>query len=331
MRRFFLGADLGATKTHILISDESGCCLAFVEGGPGNHEVIGFEALQINLSDVVNQAFKKANLSPANITAAGFGVAGYDWPSEREPILQVIRSLRLGGVVELVNDCDLGLIAGSPNGWGVTVVSGTGCNCRGWDQTLTRYGRVTGGGYEFGELAGAVELLHMTVRALSYAWTGRGPQTALAQKFLEVYGLSDLGELLQDLLTGKITLNPEDARLVFQVAEKGDAVAIDLIRTASRELGELALCVIRQLAFEGIDFDLTLIGSMFDGSPLLEEEMKKTVLAVAPGARFLRIKHPPVIGAVLLAMRAANIPLDGDFRKNIIEILTKQVKNEQLV
>lgn len=330
MRRFFLGADLGATKTHILISDESGNCLAFVEGGPGNHEVIGFEALQANLSDVVDQALKKADLIPADITAAGFGVAGYDWPSEREPILKVIQSLGLGGTVELVNDCDLGLLAGSPNGWGVTVVSGTGCNCRGWDRTMTRFGRVTGGGYEFGELAGAVELLHMTVRALSYAWTRRGPQTALAQKFLEVYGLSDLGELLQDLLTGKITLRPEDARLVFQVAETGDDVAIDLIRTSGRELGELALCVIRQLAFEGLDFDLTLIGSMFDGSPLLMEEMKKRVLVEAPGARFLRVKQPPVTGAVLLSMRAAGISLETEKRKHIVEILTEQVKKGPL-
>ena len=327
MKHFFLGADLGATKTHIIITDETGLCLAFTEGGPGNHEVIGFEALKVSLSDVVDQALKKANLSAANITAAGFGVAGYDWPSQREPILQVIRSLGLGGAVELVNDTDLGLLAGSPNGWGVTVVSGTGCNCRGWDQTHSRFGRVTGGGYEFGELAGAVELLHMTVRALSHAWTGRGPQTALVDKFLEVYGLHDLGELLQDLLTGKITFNPEDARLVFQVAETGDAVAIDLIRTAGRELGELALCVIQQLAFEGLDFDLTLIGSMFDGSPMLEEELRKTVLPVAPGARFLRVKHPPVIGAVLLAMQAADIMLETGERKHIVEILSQQVSS----
>jgi len=328
MTQFFLGADLGATKTHILISDDAGRVESFVEGGPGNHEVIGFEALQQELSHLIKEAFQKAGISPQEISGAGFGVAGYDWPSEREPILQAIQLLNLGGVFELVNDCELGLLAGSPNGWGVSVVSGTGCNCRGWDQNKTHFGRVTGCGYEFGEFAGAVELLFLTVRALSYAWTGRGPSTALSDVFVNKYQRHDLSELLQDLITKKIILNPEDARLVFGVANQGDPVAIDLIRCAGHELGELAVTVLKQLKFEKIGFDLTLIGSMFDGSPLLIDEMKNTVLAVAPEARFIRVTDPPVIGAIILGMEVAGVRMEADTRMGLLKKIGAGIRKE---
>ena len=58
---------------------------------------------------------------------------------------------------------------------------------------------------------------------------------------------------------------------------------------------------------------------MFDGSPLLTEEMKKVVLAVAPKANFIRSKEPPVIGAVILGMQATGWFQPDSIRKKMIE------------
>jgi N-acetylglucosamine kinase-like BadF-type ATPase len=223
--------------------------------------------------------------------------------------------------MEFVNDTELGLLVGSPRGWGVTVVSGTGCNCCGWDTTRSHFGRVTGGGVSCGEFAGAGELMFMVSRTLAYEWTGRGPATSLSKVFIEKYGAKDLGDLLQNFITGQIPINPADARLVFQVAYQGDPVANELIRWAGCELGELAKTVIKQLKFESLDFDLVLIGSMFEGGPLLIEPMKETVLSFAPKANFIRAEEPPVIGAVLLGMQAAGIKIDPDVRANLIKTL----------
>lgn len=41
-------------------------------------------------------------------------------------------SLESNGEIELVNECEQGFLAGSPRLWGIAVVSGAGCNCRGW-------------------------------------------------------------------------------------------------------------------------------------------------------------------------------------------------------
>lgn len=329
MTHYYLGADLGATKIHILIADELGQFKGFGEAGPGNHESVGYEGFQANLQEAVHRALLAANLKADQISGSGFGIAGYDWPSERAPMLEVLDTLNLGGKIELVNDTELGLLVGSPRGWGVTVVSGTGCNCCGWDQTRTHFGRVTGGGIACGEFAGASELMFMASRAIAYEWTRRGPATALSRVFVEKYSAKDLTELLQNFTTGDLQLNPADARLVFQVAAEGDPVAMDLIRWSGQELGELAKAVIKQLNFQAMDFDLVLIGSMFDGGPMLIDPMKENVRAFAPKANFIRAEEPPVIGAVLLGMQAAGVKIDTDIRANLIKTLPPIHQNEE--
>lgn len=322
MTQYYLGADLGGTKTHVMICDETGQALGFGEGGPGNHESVGYEGFKQSLHQAANAALKMAGLKPSQINGSGHGVAGYDWPIELEPTLNILSTLDLGGAIEVVNDTDLGLLAGSPRMWGIAVVSGTGCNCRGWDESKTRFGRVTGGGVDYGENAGAAELMVRTQQALGHAWTGRGPATALAEAFCKRYNSRDLGELLQDCICHTKELSAADAPLVFEVARQGDTVANDLIHWAGQELGEMVCTVIRQLQFETVDFDLVQIGGMWEGSPVLTEEMSARVQAIAPHAHVIRTHEPPVIGAVLLGMQAGGLKPSLEVRSRLIESLS---------
>jgi N-acetylglucosamine kinase-like BadF-type ATPase len=152
--------------------------------------------------------------------------------------------------LEIVNDAILGLLAGSQAGWGLAVIAGTSCNCWGWDSTHQRVGHVTGGGWSMGEHAGGSELVQKTVQAMAYEWTRRGPPTALTPLFVAHTGARDLEGLLEGLMTGKYELDASAAPLVFHAAASGDPVAIDLVRWAGEELGELANAVIHQLGFE---------------------------------------------------------------------------------
>jgi N-acetylglucosamine kinase-like BadF-type ATPase len=326
MNRFLLGADLGGTKTHVMIADEGGRVAGFGEAGPGNHEAVGYEGFKDNLHAAAAAALRSSGLRADQISGSGFGVAGYDWPSEKEPTLDVIRTLGLGGSIGLVNDTELGILAGSPRRWGVAVVSGTGCNCRGWDETRSRFGRVTGGGLEFGENAGSSELMFKVCNTLGKAWTGAGPATALADAFCARFGAPDLAALLQGLICHEFSISAADAPLVFEVARGGDPVAVDLVRWAGHELGEMACAVIRQLHFECREFDLVQIGSMFDGSALLSDEMKKVVHSEAPGANFIRLHEPPVMGAVLLGMEAAGLEPEPALREVLIGSIRDKVK-----
>jgi N-acetylglucosamine kinase-like BadF-type ATPase len=319
---YFLGADLGATKTHTLIVDETGRALGFGESGPGNHESIGYDGMFDSMQQGLDQALHAARLTRADISGAGFGVAGYDWPSEYKATASVIDKLRLNAPYIFVNDTVPGLVAGSEEGWGVVVVSGTGSNCRGWDREHQREGRVTGHGVLMGEGAGGTELLNRGMQLVGYAWTKRGPMTALADALVKFVGAKDLEDLMRGYTTYEYQIGAEAAPLVFRVAEEGDAVARELIRWAGCELGEMANAVIRQLEFENLVFDVVMTGSMFEGGSLLIEPMRETIHKLASGARLVRLSVPPVIGAVILGMEAAKAKASPAVRRTMADTVS---------
>ncbi len=305
MARYFLGIDVGATKTHALVADELGRALGFGESGPGNPEVVGYDGLVGVLHAATEGALDDAGIAKEEIAGAGFGIAGYDWPSEREPTLQAIRALGLNAPLDLVNDALIGLLAGAAEGWGVAVVAGTSCNCWGRDRER-RTGQMTGFSW-LGEGAGGHELVLKAIRAVALEWGRRGPPTRLSQAFVELAGVPDVTALLEGLTQERIHLGAEAAPVVFRVAAEGDLVARDLILWAGRELGSLAVGVIRQLNLEAQAFDVVMAGSFFDGSPLLAEAMRGVIHVVAPGARLVRLNAPPVVGGVILGMEQAGV------------------------
>ncbi len=315
---YYLGADVGGTKTHALIADSTGRACGFGEAGPGNHETVGYPGLTQALHAATQLALEGAGLSIGDIAGAGFGVAGYDWPSEREATLEAIRPLGLKCPLEAVNDALIGLLAGSPQGWGVAIVAGTGCNCRGWDQTRRREGMVTGAGGGMGEGAGAGEMVGRAVQIISHEWARRRPPSGLTPAFLAYTGAGSAAELLEGLIDGRLELTAAAAPLIFKIAAQGDPAALELVRWTGEELGGLAVGVIHQLEFEPLEFDVVLVGSLYSGSPLLIETVRRTIHAVAPRARLVRLAAPPVIGAVLLGMEAAGVRLSGQ-REGLIK------------
>ena len=300
----FLGIDVGGTKTHALLADELGQVLVLVRGEPANPEVSGWDKFGQTLHKTVDQALALSGAHRDQIAGAGFGVAGYDWPSERAPILKAISSLGLSAPISLVNDALLGLIAGSSQGWGVALSAGTSVNCWGRD-TQGREGRMIGYGAQYGENAGAMELVQAAIIAVGKAWTRRGPPTALTSAFLDLAGVADELLFFEALTLDKITIQPSAAPLVFEAACHGDPVAQDLVRWAGQELGSLALGVIRQLEFQALEFEVVMAGGLFEGGPDLCDPLIETVHAEAPLAQFHLLQVPPVVGAVLLGMEAA--------------------------
>ncbi len=306
MTRYFLGVDSGGTKTHALIADESGQAIYLATGGPGNQESIGYDRLALLLESVISEACRGASIDRHQLIGAGFGNAGYDWNADIAPHREIIDALLPGVPYEIVNDAVVGLLAGSSTGWGVAVVAGTGCNCWGRD-AQGRLGRVTGEGIGMGEFGGASELVHRAIQQISIAWSKRGPETRLAEALMDYVGETDVERFLEGICRRRFRVPPAAAPLIFQVADEGDAVAQECLRWSGRELGSLAVGVIRQLQFEALEFEVVMSGSLHKGGGLMTDSLKETVRAVAPRARFVRLTAPPVAGGIFLAMQAAGL------------------------
>lgn len=325
MSPYFLGVDVGGSKSHALVADETGRAIGFAECGPGNHEMVGYDGLAKVIDEITTRSLRMAGIEKCQISGAGFGIAGYDWPSERQPTLEAIATLEIQAPVEAVNDAIVGLVAGTSEGWGVAVVAGTGNNCWGWDQNH-RVGRMTGCGFWFGERGGGFDLVLKATEAIARQWSRRGEPTALTPAFLGLTGTTRVEDFLEDLALDRIHLSADTARLVFQVAAEGDSVAQDIIRWNGRQLGDLANGVIRQLGFEQIEFEVVQVGSLYNGSPLLVEAMRQTIHSVAARAKLVRLEAPPVVGGVLIGMQQTNLPTP-QLRLQLIES-TKDLINE---
>ena len=306
MTRYFLGVDVGNTKTHALICNAEGQAVGAGIGGAANHEGWGREGFQRILNEVVDAAINHAAIARTEIAAMGFGIAGYDWHEDLPLMREVIATLNLDVPYGLMNDAGPGLLAGSSKGWGVSVVGGTGNNARGRDK-YGNEGRVTGEGGLFDEWGGGGDLVRRAIQCISRQWSKRGAETALTDIFVKQLGATDIEDLLAGLARGRYHLQATYAPLVFQAAADGDTVAQEAVRWLGQGLGDLACGVIRQLSLEDEAVEVVLIGSIYKGSPLVLEAMQEMVYKVAPKAQFVHITAPPVTGAVMLAMEQVGV------------------------
>ena len=316
-KQFFLGMDVGSSKTHALIADESGNCVGFGRSGGGNHQTAGYDGLAKVLKQSFEQACHLAKITPDQISGAGFGIAGYDFPSDRAAHLHTISNLGLSCPLEVVNDGVNGLMAGTTHGIGVNITAGSGVNCYGVGPNGEQ-GRIVGNGTSFGEFGGGYEIIWKGLHMVNYAWIKRIPPTALTAIYLEATDAKDELDLMEGLSNQQYHLFPYIAIQIFEAALTGDAAAGEVIRWAGEELGWLTVAVTRQIGMENEEVEIVQSGGIFEGGRLISEPMCQIILRHIPNAHISRLVGPPVVGSVLLGMKIAG--MDGSpIRQTLIQ------------
>jgi N-acetylglucosamine kinase-like BadF-type ATPase len=322
--KYFLGVDVGSSKTHALIADETGACVGFGRAWGGNHQSVGYDGLENVLKESFGGASEMAGVEPAHIAGAGFGVAGYDFPTDRESHLRAISALRLSCPLEVVNDGVNGLLAGATCGIGVNVTSGSSNNCRGRNKN-GKEGRIVGNGAVFGEYGGAIEIVQRGLQMVNYAWIKRIPPTALTKIFIEAVGAKDEIDLMDGLSSEQYHLFPYLALEVIKAAHEGDDAACEILRWSGEELGWLAVSVARQIEMENDEVEIVQSGSVFEAGAIIMDPMRDVVMKHLSKAKLIRLDGPPVVGAVILGMEQAHF--DGyAVRENIIRTAKEIVK-----
>ncbi len=320
--KYFLGIDVGSSKTHALIMDESGQCVGFGKAGGGNHQGVGYDGLLNVLQESFEGAKAMSGVDKAHIAGAGFGVAGYDFPSDREGHLQAISMLGLACPVEVVNDGVNGLLAGATKGIGVNVTSGSSNNCRARNRNGEE-GRIVGNGWAFGEFGGGIEIVQRGLQMVNYAWIKRIEPTALTQIYLDAVGAKNEIDLMEGLSSEQYHLFPYIAVQVINAAQNGDAAAREVIRWSGEELGWLAVSAARQIEMENDEVEIIQSGSVFDAGEIIMNPMRDVVLKHCPRAKLIRLDGPPVVGAVILGMEQAGF--DGYAVREVMIRTAKEI------
>ena len=322
--KYFLGIDVGSSKTHALIVDEAGRCVGFGKAWGGNHQSAGYDGTEKVMKESFEQARAMCSVEIAQIAGAGFGVAGYDFPSDRDSHLKAIAALGLSCPVEVVNDGMNGLLAGATGGIGVNVTAGSSNNARGRNKH-GKEGRIVGNGIAFGEYGGAIEIVYKALQMVNYAWIKRGPSTVLTKILLEAVDAKDEVDLMEGISSERYHLFPFMAVKIIEAAKDGDAAAREVVQWAGEELGWIAVAVARQIEMENDEVEIIQSGSVFEAGRTIMDPMQRIVLQHCPKAKLFRLAGLPVVGAVILGMEQANF--DGyAVRENIVQT-SKEVMN----
>ena len=117
-------------------------------------------------------------------------------------------------------------------------------------------------------------------------------------------GAPDLDHLIEGLYLEQFPLDRSYVMRVFDIAAQGDSEALQVMRWAGDQLGQLACGVIRQVRVQNEFFEVVQIGSIYNGHPLISEQMRETIHQTAPNAEIVRLTVPPVVGGVLLGMES---------------------------
>ena len=310
MKDVVLAVDGGNSKTDVALCTVQGELRAAVRGPTTSHQAVGLEPGLDRLSGLVGRVLAEAGLSGAGgprLPVAELAVcclAGMDLPSDEQRLTDAYRARRLAGETLLFNDTFAALRAGTPDGWGVAVICGSGMNAVGRAPD-GRVARFSGLGEIAGDRGGGSGLGMWGLGAAVRADDGRGPATSLSTLVPAHFGLRTPADVTEALYLDKIEGGRvgELAPVVAQAARDGDAVAQGLVDDIADELAAFATASIRRLSLEEEPVPVTLAGGLARGAAdLLVPRVTELVRAIAPAAHVSVLHAPPVLGAALLGL-----------------------------
>ncbi len=310
MDRFVLGLDGGGTKTHCALYDLEGNRADVVELGPTNHEVLkcGFDELRSTLAQLFNQIEERNGIRRDQIIKGVFGMAGVDTKEQHRVISAMLREMGLRDFI-LCNDAYLGVKAGTPEGYGICVVNGTGCCVCGIDRT-GRMLQVGGQGVLTGDLAGGMVIGQNAISSVYGQLFRCGEKTCLTELLFEKLGATSKYDFMDRVISAVDTevIKMQDLnKMVFQAANMGDKVAVSILTGAGSELAASVNGILQELELsEEEEIPVVLAGSinLKGDNPALLDTLKDGIRSKNKdrSIHFIPLNVPPVMGAIRWAL-----------------------------
>ena len=301
-----LGVDGGGTKTLAWLArlDGEPAPLGVGLGGPGNFQAVGVEAALCNLSEAIGAAFADAEIEPGPVAAAVVALAGSDRDENRAILNYWANNQNVADRFCVVNDAVPILTAGTPEGWGIGLISGTGSFCFGQDAD-GRWARAGGWGYLFGDEGSGYGLAVAGLRAAAKAADGRGSPTLLLGGFLKALDIGEPGELVRAVyaIADDRARIATLARVVADAAGGNDTVAKQIIDDGARELAVAVQAVATRLEFDS--FPLAVTGGGLCAIAALRDRLEAHLEQLGLNAIPITMVEQPVAGAVRLAQMEA--------------------------
>ena len=316
--RFVLAVDGGGTNTQALVADLEGRVLARGLGPSSNVHNVGFDSASQALATAIDGALAQVRgaqaagaarppaggrWGSAGIASACFGLSGVDSAADEEQVSRWLREQAIAPRIRVVNDSELVLAGGTPAGWGVALISGTGSVCLG-RTAEGRSARVGGWGPLLGDEGSGYHIASLALRRATQAADGRAEAPGLLKGVLRHWSLPEPAALIRHVHAPTTTASDIAAlaTIVLDLAGRNDATALEVIAEAARELAVHVDTIVRILRLSKPPLAL-------GGGLLLRSVLRKEVLAAVKSelGPVSQVADPP-LGAVVLARRLLQGP-----------------------
>jgi glucosamine kinase len=301
--KYFLGLDIGGTKTACALADENRI-LGRAKAGSAKVLRVGKAEAAVHLQEALEAVAAESGVALADVTASCIGTSGASIPDVTDWLREQM-ARRVGGTLTLVGDEVITLDAAFPGEPGVIVIAGTGSNVIGRSHSgwMTRAG---GWGPALGDEGSGSVLGQQALRS-AFAEINAGEESLLLRRVLEHLGLrtkDDLVAVANALDFAFASLMP----VIVRAARDGDQVAQTTLQRGGEELAGLVLHVIGRLAKAepGIENGLKIAytGSILENVEEVSNSMQRILLKAYPRLEFVPGTVDSVEGAVYHARRS---------------------------
>jgi N-acetylglucosamine kinase-like BadF-type ATPase len=296
--RILIGVDVGGTKTAVGVSD--GQTVLARADGPGAAVRPGRALASATvIADVVRRALAETDRLRGDVLYVGAAGAGREL--ERDELRKALRTENLATTIVVSTDIDIALAAAFDDGPGIVVSAGTGSVAVGRGRGGKRQ-RIGGYGWQMGDEGSGYAIGRAALGAVSRAFDGRSPRTALSERVLAVTRSEDFDALVRWAAGASPAEVAALAPHVMDVAALGDILAQGIADYAARELTQLVICLVPMMDAE------PPIGVAITGGLLTREgPLRRSVLArlkEEPGLTTIETPVDAVQGAIRLATRS---------------------------
>jgi len=298
--KYFLGIDIGNTKSHYALCDDKGNFLACFQGIGANHQECGAEELKLRLTVGVESVCKMVGIKAKELEYVYLGVAGADTKDEfkmlRELFLEVFKAVSF----DFDNDGIIALKNGVEELSGIVITCGTGNT----NFAMDMEGNVSrlGGLCEYlGDHLGSMLLAKKVLSAAMRSEDGRDVSSILAPRLCRAFSIPTISDFMN------IGLTAEAAKRVnvefFRAVEDFDGVALSIAWEFVKEIVLVTEHFKKKcLPHEDI-FKLVLDGHIFSSqNQIFLKMIENALISRYPFIELVYPDTPPVIGGLLFAL-----------------------------
>ncbi len=315
---FIVGVDGGGVKTEAVVATVEGEIIGFGRGGPSNINVASKKEVARSLRKAIFSALKKSGAS-GKALAGVLGVAGTERRDNAEAIREIALKLDFAERVIVTSDAMIALISATKMKPGIILISGTGSIAFGINSNGNT-ARAGGWGYILDDEGSGYWIGLRALREVMKAYDGRGRRTTLASTLFDHLNIEQPEDLVSMIYSGELKISniASLAELVVKCAKMGDQVANEILREAGEKLAEMAAAVAKKLKFNS-KVDIYYFGGVFKAGNLILKPLKNKLYELGVFAEFRKSELKPVVGAVILALKALGIDLDEKIWANLVD------------